>query len=139
MNLGCYSKKIPPLRLLRTEMKPASAIIITSTILLLRNKLVGAQNCTICQEDRVILDPDQPLRKGGSCGEVDSLVKTLSIDQCADSDVDIVVAGIRCGCRDEDQFPVCGIRQNPSCKLVATTTLIFNEYSGTHASSHNFL
>lgn len=82
-------------------------------------KPAAGQNCTICQGNRTALDPDQPLNKGGSCGEVDALVRTLSTEECDEKEIDIIVSGIRCGCRDDDQFPVCGIRQNPSCKSLS--------------------
>eukprot|EP00980_Cylindrotheca_fusiformis_P030537 scaffold24994_cov127-Cylindrotheca_fusiformis.AAC.2 len=98
-----------------------SLAVLSSTTILLWTQHSVAQNCTICQDDQVILDPDQPLNKGGTCGEVDALVKTISVEQCTESETDIIVAGIRCGCRDEDQFPVCGVRQNPS---LCTTGLL---------------
>ena len=76
-----------------------------------------AQNCTICEGNRTPIDPRQELNKGGTCGDVDSLVRTLSSDTCEDKALDIVVSGIRCGCRDKEQFPQCQLRQNEKCKL----------------------
>ncbi|CAJ1959631.1 unnamed protein product [Cylindrotheca closterium] len=83
----------------------AAAILATS----------GAQepHCRLCAEDQVLVQSDRSIPKGGTCGEVDELTKNMTVEQCEEKELDLIVAGVRCGCRDQVDFPTCGVQQNP--------------------------
>lgn len=72
-----------------------------------------------------MVQADQSIPKGGTCGEVHELAKTMTAEQCAEKEKDLVVAGVRCGCRDPMEFPTCGVQQNPDCKEIAMFASLF--------------
>ena len=76
----------------------------------------GEQHCSLCADDQVLVQSDQSIPKGGTCGEVNDLTKNMTAEQCKEKETDLIVAGIRCGCRDQVDFPTCGVQQNPDCK-----------------------
>mmetsp|Transcript_42615 Transcript_42615/g.103074 ORF Transcript_42615/g.103074 Transcript_42615/m.103074 type:complete len:387 (-) Transcript_42615:42-1202(-) len=71
------------------------------------------QHCSLCSEDKALGRSDQSIPKGGTCGEVHELAKNMTLEQCQEKEKDLIVAGVRCGCRDPVEFPTCGVQQNP--------------------------
>jgi hypothetical protein len=77
-------------------------------------------SCNLCAEGREVADPDQEVFDG-KCGEISDLMKTYTSQNCMDSDRLIKVNGVRCGCRDVEEFPACSITRNA---LQCTTDLL---------------
>lgn len=73
--------------------------------------------CQLCADGQEIPDPDLDVSEDfglseNTCQESADIVTTFTERSCEASEIAIQVNGIRCGCREGEEFPACAITQN---------------------------